>query len=89
MLRFLYNPLFTKGTFDYDNLEAEQEKGNALISEFCSNANAKGLKVMMDIVVNHTSFDSELLMTNSFWYEQDNDGEIKKPGTLEDGYFIE
>ena len=86
---YLYNPLFTKGTFDYDNLEAEQEKGNALISEFCSNANAKGLKVMMDIVVNHTSFDSELLMTNSYWYEHDNDGEIKKPGTLEDGYFIE
>ena len=28
-------------------------------------------------------------MTNSYWYEHDNDGEIKKPGTLEDGYFIE
>ena len=86
---YLYNPLFTKGSFDYENLENEKEKGDNLIKEFCYNASKKGLNVMMDIVINHTSFDSELIENHSYWYEHNSDGEIKKPGTLEDGHFIE
>ncbi len=86
---YLYHPLFTKGEYDYNNLEMEAEKGDALLKAFCEKAESKNLKIMMDIVINHTSFDSYLVENRPEWFEKDENGDFKKPGTIEDGHLIE
>ncbi len=42
-----------------------------------------GLRVMMDLVVNHTAFDSPLVQEHPDWYRRDGDGEVVHPGAMD------
>jgi starch synthase (maltosyl-transferring) len=44
-------------------------------------ARALGLKVMMDLVINHTAFDSPLVEQHPTWYRRGADGKPIHPGT--------
>ncbi len=46
-------------------------------------ANRLGLQVMMDLVVNHTAFDSRLVETHPDWFRRDADGRIAHPGAMD------
>ena len=43
----------------------------------------QGLKVMLDLVINHTAIDSPLVTQHPEWYATDEDGRIKHPGAID------
>jgi hypothetical protein len=46
-------------------------------------ARALGLRVMMDLVINHTAFDSPLVAQHPSWYRRGPDGQPIHPGAKE------
>jgi starch synthase (maltosyl-transferring) len=51
----------------------------ALIGRFVERAAQAGLGVMMDLVVNHTARDADLVAAHPEWYRRDAFGEIESP----------
>lgn len=56
---------------------------------FLEEAHSKGLRVMMDLVINHTAVDSPLTREHPDWYKRDDEGGIKHPGALQDDEWVE
>ncbi len=79
---YLYHPLFVTGKYNFDHLNAQREQGHQMLRQVCQEANNRGLNVMMDIVLNHTAFDSPLVKEHPEWYVKEADGSIKKPGAM-------
>jgi starch synthase (maltosyl-transferring) len=43
----------------------------------------QGLQVMMDLVINHTAKDSELIKTHPQWFRRDASGEVLSPSAID------
>ncbi|MDP3181419.1 MAG: alpha-amylase family glycosyl hydrolase [Desulfobaccales bacterium] len=71
---FGLNPLFQP--------ESGQDPEEAL-AHFLKKAARRGLKVMLDLVINHTAIDSPLVTEHPEWYSKDEDGTIKHPGAID------
>lgn len=54
-----------------------------LLRGFVAAAEGHGLKVMMDLVVNHTSKDSPLVETRSAWFAKNPDGSVRSPRAVD------
>jgi len=52
---------------------------DAVLAQFLKAAKRRGLKVMLDLVINHTAVDSPLTAQHPEWYAKDEDGRIKNP----------
>src|SRR5207237_4637448 len=52
---------------------------DALLRGFTDTARGHGLRVIMDLVVNHTAKDSELTASRPGWFARDGAGEIMSP----------
>ncbi len=50
-----------------------------IVASFARDAEARGLGVMMDLVVNHTANDASLVREHPEWYARDERGEIAAP----------
>jgi starch synthase (maltosyl-transferring) len=50
-------------------------------------AHALGLKVMMDLVINHCAEDSEIVRKHPEWFEQEN-GHVAHPFCIEEGHKV-
>jgi starch synthase (maltosyl-transferring) len=57
----------------------EREDDDSLLRDFAEAARAQSLRVIMDLVVNHTSKDSILVAEHPDWFAHDADGEIQSP----------
>jgi starch synthase (maltosyl-transferring) len=68
------NPLFYP--------ESGQDPEVAL-RHFVKEAERRGLKVMLDLVINHTAIDSPLVTQHPEWYAKDKQGKIKHPGAID------
>lgn len=71
---FGLNPLF--------HPESGEDPGQALV-RFLKAAKRRRLKVMLDLVINHTAIDSPLTVQHPEWYAKDEDGRIKNPGCID------
>ncbi len=71
---FGINPLFQP--------ESGQDP-EAALAHFLKEAERRGLKVMLDLVINHTAIDSPLVEEHPEWYAKDEDGRIKHPGAID------
>ncbi|MEJ2225513.1 MAG: alpha-amylase family glycosyl hydrolase, partial [Syntrophobacterales bacterium] len=71
---YALNPLFLakKG--------ADPEKA---LTHFLKAAERHNLKVMLDLVINHTAIDSPLTVQHREWYAQDEQGRIKNPSCID------
>jgi starch synthase (maltosyl-transferring) len=49
------------------------------LSEFIETCSKRGLMVMMDLVINHTAFDSVLVDSKPLWFKRNEKGEIVHP----------
>ncbi len=68
------NPLFIPPETD-DAMEALGRTVEAI--------HGQGLKVMMDLVVNHTSKDCPLIKAHPAWYRRDRDGYVVSPSAID------
>ncbi|MDB5098617.1 MAG: alpha amylase catalytic region [Cyanobacteria bacterium RYN_339] len=59
------------------------------LQAFLDAAHAQGIKVMMDLVINHTAFDSVMVQQHPEWFVHGDDGQIKKPGCWDGETWIE
>ena len=64
------NPRFRDGELGDDD---------SLLRAFTQSAQAHGLRVIMDLVVNHTSRDSELVASRPHWFARDARGNVVSP----------
>jgi starch synthase (maltosyl-transferring) len=71
---FGINPLFHPG---------RGRDPEAALAHFVKEAGRRGLKVMLDLVINHTAIDSPLVTEHPEWYAKDENGEIKHPGAID------
>jgi len=55
----------------------------AALGRFVKAAEVRGLKVMLDLVINHTAIDSPLVTQHPEWYAKDDQGKIKHPGAID------
>lgn len=55
----------------------------AQLREMLNQASRLGLSVMMDLVINHTAFDSPLVTQHPGWFRRDRDGQIVHPGAMD------
>jgi starch synthase (maltosyl-transferring) len=46
------------------------------------------IKFIMDLVINHTAIDSDLLEEHPNWFKYDKDSKVVKPGAMHDGEFV-
>ena len=61
----------------------ETADDDALLAGFTAAAHAHGLRVIMDLVVNHTSRDSELVASRPYWFARDSRGELVSPYAID------
>ncbi|MFL5267700.1 MAG: maltotransferase domain-containing protein [Stellaceae bacterium] len=59
--------------------DGERANDDVLLREFTEAARRFGLRVIMDLVVNHTSKDSELVATRPQWFTRDARGNVVSP----------
>jgi starch synthase (maltosyl-transferring) len=59
--------------------DGQQSDDDALLQGFTEAARARGLRVIMDLVVNHTSKDSELVTSCPNWFARDAWGNVVSP----------
>lgn len=55
----------------------------AALAHFLQAADRRGLRVMLDLVINHTAIDSPLVAQHPQWYAKDEEGHIKHPGAID------
>lgn len=68
------NPLFIPPAAD-DPMDA--------LRQTLTRLHDQGLKVMMDLVINHTAKDSELVKAHPGWYRRDANGDVKSPSAID------
>src|ERR1700730_7587974 len=61
----------------------ERGEDDALLRLFTDAARAHGLRVIMDLVVNHTSRDSELVASHPGWFTRDSSGDVVSPHAID------
>lgn len=71
---YALNPLFLP------KKEADPEKA---LTHFLKAAERRNLKVMLDLVINHTAIDSPLTVQHPEWYAKDEKGRIKNPSCID------
>lgn len=52
---------------------------DSLLSDFCTAAQEAGLRVMLDLVINHSAKDSVLVENNPEWFARDEHGQVRSP----------
>jgi len=67
---YALNPLFDDGSGD---------SADEIIARFLAAAEAHGIRVMMDLVVNHTAKDSLLAEEHPEWFMREADGSLASP----------
>ncbi len=70
---YAINPLF----------HPEAEDPEKTLTHFLKAAERRNLKVMLDLVINHTAIDSPLTVQHPEWYAKDEDGRIKNPSCID------
>jgi starch synthase (maltosyl-transferring) len=72
---YSFNPLFVDGK--------SKLSPTSQFAAMVEQAHSLGLKVMVDLVINHTAIDSPLVKEHPDWYRRDKNGKVKNPGAYE------
>ncbi len=64
-------------------LLADSGSPEALLKSFTRAAERRGQRVMMDLVINHTSKDAVLVEEHPEWFKRDSDGELRSPRAVD------
>ncbi len=70
-----------KDSSAYDEqLVSDGTDGDAALQAFCQAADEHGIRVMLDLVINHTATDSVLVKQHPDWYRRNRDGNLVLAG---------
>ncbi len=75
---FDFNPLIVDSTSSANALEQIKAMNLA--------ARRQGLSIMIDLVINHCAFDSNLIKEHPEWFKHEDDGNISHPFCMENGH---
>jgi starch synthase (maltosyl-transferring) len=76
----LYAP---KDYYDFNPLFLDRKNGNKQLIEFCQYVHSKEMRIIMDLIINHTAIDSVLVKEHPTWYKRNADGSIKNPSAMD------
>jgi len=62
---------------------ADDREDDDILRDFFTAAHARGLSVMMDLVINHTANDGALVQRHPQWYRHDATGNIVSPSAVD------
>ena len=68
---------------------AEANIAEKELKDFLKYCKKNNIKVMIDLVINHSSKDSVLVDEHFDWYLLDDEGKLKSPGAWDNGVWIE
>ena len=91
---YLYHPIHYKGwplegeDYSEENLSKNKNLAESEFQDFIEFCNEIGIKVMLDLVINHTSIDSNLVNEHGVWYKRSKRGNLINPGVKEHGNYI-
>jgi starch synthase (maltosyl-transferring) len=74
---FAFNPLFLD--------EQSKEKPSDQVKAMLRAADSLGLKVMIDLVINHCAIDSDLLKSHPDWFLWESKGKVVHPFAMDNG----
>ncbi|NCB38420.1 MAG: alpha-amylase [Erysipelotrichia bacterium] len=74
---YKFNPMF----IDNGASKAPAEQ----LRDFIKACHDRGLLFVMDLVINHTAIDCQLIQEHPDWYRHDQSGNIVNPGAMHDG----
>ena len=74
---------------DYYRLNPKFGDSIEELKNFTNAAHKYNIKVIMDLVINHTAKDSPLTVEHNDWYKKKENGDIVSPGAWHNGEFIE
>src|SRR5882757_3113859 len=72
-----------KDPYRLHDLLSKGSDGEAAVARFLGAASERDLRVMMDLVVNHTARDAVLATEHSEWYRRDAGGELYRPRAVD------
>jgi starch synthase (maltosyl-transferring) len=73
---------FTLSPVFFPNAEPAAQR--ARFKRFVQESRAKGVEIIVDLVINHTAYDNPLTRDYSNWYKLNPDGSIHSPGCKDD-----
>ncbi len=91
---YKYHPMFVtgwpvdSGEYSDTKLKENKIKGDELLKDICNYAKSLDIKIMMDLVINHTAIDNPLTREKPQWFLRDEDGKIKNPGADNNGKWV-
>ena len=91
---YLYHPVHHKGwpldgeDYSEENLSKNKNLAESEFQDFIEFCNEIGIKVMLDLVINHSSIDSNLVNEHGVWYKRSKRGNLINPGVKEHGNYI-
>jgi len=74
--------------FDERLIDSSAGRPESQFRQMLETTRGLGLRVMMDLVINHTAFDSPLLALHPTWYKRGRDGKPVHPSAREDNRVI-
>ncbi|HLI12556.1 MAG TPA: maltotransferase domain-containing protein [Alphaproteobacteria bacterium] len=74
-----------KDPYRLHDLFAAGGDGEAALTRFVADAERREIRVMMDLVVNHTAKDAVLVGAHPEWYRRDATGELYSPRAIDPG----
>ena len=78
-----------KDHYSYNNLFFIKNKPHKeQLKEFISNCKKRNLDIMIDLIINHTSKDANLIKEHRNWYKLDENNELKTPGVWQNGTMV-
>jgi starch synthase (maltosyl-transferring) len=78
-----------KDHYKYNESFFEKNKSfEEQLKNFISNCKSKNLEIIIDLIINHTSKDSNLTNEHKNWYKLDENDELITPGVWQDGKMI-
>ncbi|MDR0868954.1 MAG: alpha-amylase [Planctomycetota bacterium] len=63
---------------------ADPPAQRARFKRFVQESRARGVEIMVDLVINHTAYDNPLTRDHRDWYKLNPDGKIRSPGCKDD-----
>ncbi|HNX74420.1 MAG TPA: alpha-amylase family glycosyl hydrolase [Candidatus Rifleibacterium sp.] len=77
---YKFNPMF----IDNGASKAPTEQ----LRDFISACHNHGILFIMDLVINHTAIDCQLIQEHPDWYRHDASGKVLNPGAMHDGKWV-